>query len=129
MDELFSRQSPYSVEAEQAVLGSMLISSACVPGVIEQLKPEDFYVETNRLIFDTISQMFTEGRPIDPVTVLDEMKAAGYKNHANREYFLQLIETTPSATNVEEYTGIVRGKSMLRELQQASSEIIDLTRK
>ena len=85
MDELFSRQSPYSVEAEQAVLGSMLISSACVPGVIEQLKPEDFYVETNRLIFDTISQMFTEGRPIDPVTVLDEMKAAGYKNHANRE--------------------------------------------
>ena len=129
MDELFSRQSPYSVEAEQAVLGSMLISSACVPGVIEQLKPEDFYVETNRLIFDTISQMFTEGRPIDPVTVLDEMKAAGYENHANREYFLQLIETTPSATNVEEYTGIVRGKSMLRELQQASSEIIDLTRK
>ncbi len=129
MDELFSRQSPYSVEAEQAVLGSMLISSACVPGVIEQLKPEDFYVETNRLIFDTISQMFTEGRPIDPVTVLDEMKAAGSKNHATREYFLQLSETTPSATNVEEYTGIVRGKSMLRELQQASSEIIDLTRK
>ena len=128
MDELFSRQSPYSVEAEQAVLGSMLISSACVPGVIEQLKPEDFYVETNRLIFDTISQMFTEGRPIDPVTVLEEMKAAGYKNHANREYFLQLIETTPSATNVEEYTAIVRGKSMLRELQQASSEIIDMTR-
>ena len=128
MDELFSRQSPYSVEAEQAVLGSMLISSACVPGVIEQLKPEDFYVETNRLIFDTISQMFTEGRPIDPVTVLDEMKAAGYKNHANREYFLQLIETTPSATNVEEYTAIVRGKSMLRDLQQASSEIIDRTR-
>ena len=129
MDELFSRHSPYSVEAEQAVLGSMLISPACVPSVIEQLKPEDFYVETNRLIFDTISQMFTDGRPIDPVTVLDEMKFAGHKNHANRDYFMQLIETTPTAANVLEYTGIVRGKSMLRELQQASSEIIDLTRK
>ena len=129
MDELFSRQSPYSVEAEQAVLGSMLISPACVPSVIEQLKAEDFYVETNRLIFDTISQMFTDGRPIDPVTVLDEMKFAGHKNHANRDYFMQLIETTPTAANVLEYTGIVRGKSMLRELQQASSEIIDLTRK
>lgn len=129
MDELFSRQTPYSVEAEQAVLGSMLISPACVPSVIEQLKPEDFYVETNRLIFDTISQMFTDGRPIDPVTVLDEMKFAGHKNHANRDYFMQLIETTPTAANVLEYTGIVRGKSMLRELQQASSEIIDLTRK
>ena len=129
MDELFSRQTPYSVEAEQAVLGSMLISPACVPSVIEQLKPEDFYVETNRLIFDTISQMFTDGRPIDPVTVLDEMKFAGHKTHANRDYFMQLIETTPSAANVLEYTGIVRGKSMLRELQLASSEIIDLTRK
>lgn len=128
MDELFSRQAPYSVEAEQAVLGSMLISPACVPSVIEQLKPEDFYVETNRLIFDTISQMFTEGRPIDPVTVLDEMKFAGHKNHANRDYFIQLIEATPTAANVLEYTGIVRGKSMLRELQQASSEIIELTR-
>ena len=129
MDELFSRPSPYSVEAEQAVLGSMLISPACVPAVIEELKAEDFYVESNRLIFDTISQMFTDGRPIDPVTVLDEMKFAGHKNHANRDYFMQLIETTPTAANVQEYTTIVRGKSMLRELQQASAEIIDLTRK
>lgn len=127
MEELFSRQTPYSVEAEQAVLGSMLISPACVPSVIEQLKPEDFYVESNRLIYETISHMFTDGRPVDPVTVLDEMKYVGYKEHANRDYFMQLIETTPTAANVLEYAEIVRGKSMLRELQQASSEIIDLT--
>ena len=128
MEELFSRQTPYSVEAEQAVLGSMLISPACVPSVIEQLKPEVFYVESNRLIYETISHMFTDGRPVDPVTVLDEMKYVGYKEHANRDYFMQLIETTPTAANVLEYAEIVRGKSMLRELQQASSEIIDLTR-
>lgn len=128
MDELFSRQTPYSVEAEQAVLGSILISPACVPSVIERLKPEDFYIETNRLIYETISHMFTDGRPIDPVTVLDEMKYVGYKEHASRDYFMQLLETTPTAANVLEYAEIVRGKSMLRELQQASTEIIDLTR-
>ena len=129
MDELLTRQLPHSVEAEQAVLGAILIDARCVPNVIEHLRPEDFFLRQNREIYETIYSMFNYSATIDPVTVLDEMKAAGYKNHANREYFLQLIETTPSATNVEEYTGIVRGKSMLRELQQASSEIIDLTRK
>ena len=127
-DELLSRQAPYSIEAEQAVLGSMLIEPKCIPGVIERLKPDDFYVEADRLIYDTIHQMFLNGRAIDPVTVLDEMKALGYKEAANRDFFLQLIDTTPTAANVEEYADIIRSKSMLRELQTVSSEIIDLTR-
>lgn len=127
-DELLSRQAPYSVEAEQAVLGSMLIDPRCIPTVIEALKPDDFYMETDRLIYDTIHQMFLGGRPIDPITVLDEMKAQGYKEAARRELFLQIIETTPTSNNVSEYAAIVRSKSMLRELQKVSSEIIALTR-
>lgn len=127
-DELLSRQAPYSVEAEQAVLGSMLIDPRCIPTVIEALKPDDFYMETDRLIYDTIHQMFLSGRPIDPITVLDEMKAQGYKETARRELFLQIIETTPTSNNVSEYAAIVRSKSMLRELQKVSSEIIALTR-
>lgn len=127
-DELLSRQAPYSVEAEQAVLGSMLIDPRCIPTVIEALKPDDFYMETDRLIYDTIHQMFLGGRPIDPVTVLDEMKSLGYKEAARRELFLQIIETTPTSSNVSEYAAIVRSKSMLRELQKVSSEIIALTR-
>ena len=127
-DELLSRQVPYSVEAEQAVLGSMLIDPRCIPTVIEALKPADFYMETDRLIYDTIHQMFLGGRPIDPITVLDEMKALGYKEAARRELFLQIIETTPTSANVSEYAAIVRSKSMLRELQKVSSEIIALTR-
>ena len=128
VDELLSRQAPYSVEAEQAVLGSMLIDPRCIPTVIEALKPDDFYMETDRLIYDTIHQMFLSGRPIDPITVLDEMKAQGYKEAARRELFLQIIETTPTSNNVSEYAAIVRSKSMLRELQKVSSEIIALTR-
>lgn len=128
MDELYSRQTPYSVEAEQAVLGAVLIDPKSVPRIIELLTADDFYIETNRLIFETISHMFTAAKIIDPVTVLDEMKALGYKEQANRDYFLQLIETTPSSANVEEYAAIVRGKSMLRELQAAAAEITELTR-
>ena len=85
-------------------------------------------METDRLIYDTIHHMFLGGRPIDPITVLDEMKAQGYKEAARRELFLQIIETTPTSNNVSEYAAIVRSKSMLRELQKVSSEIIALTR-
>ncbi len=127
-DELLTHQAPYSIEAEQAVLGSMLIDPRCIPGVIEVLRPDDFYIETNRLAYDTVHRMFIGGKPIDPVTVLDEMKALGYRDAANRDYFLQLIETTPTAANVAEYAAIVRSKSMLRDLQTVSAEIIELTR-
>ena len=128
MDELLARQTPHSVEAEQAVIGAILFDPTCVPKVIELLQPDDFYIETNRAIFDTISSMFTAGQKIDPVTVLDEMKALGYKDKADRSYFLQLIDVTPTSSNVVEYARIVREKRMLRELQQVCNEIFELTR-
>lgn len=126
-DRLFTKRVPYSVEAEQAVIGSMMIDPSCIPSVIEQLTEEDFYIETNRLIFSAISDMFNDGRQIDPVTVIDEMKLMGNKQQANRDYFIQLIETTPTSSNVLEYCKIVRGKKMLRDLQDISSEITQLT--
>ena len=126
-DQLFTKRVPYSPEAEQAVIGSMFIDPACIPSVIEAVNEEDFYIETNRLIFRTVSFMFTSGRQIDPVTVIDEMKLMGYKQQAEREYFLQIIETTPTTRNVLEYCRIIRGKSMLRELQDISAEITRLT--
>lgn len=126
-DRLFTKRVPYSVEAEQAVIGSMMIDPSCIPSVIEQLTEEDFYIETNRLIFSAVSDMFNEGRQVDPVTVIDEMKLMGNKQQANRDYFIQLIETTPTSSNVLEYCKIVRGKKMLRDLQEISSEITQLT--
>ncbi|MEA4919576.1 MAG: replicative DNA helicase [Clostridiaceae bacterium] len=126
-DQLFLKKVPYSVEAEQAVIGSMMIDPKCIPAVIEAVTEEDFYIEANRVIFSAISFMFTSGRLIDPVTVIDEMKSMGYKEQANREYFIQLIEMTPTSANVLEYCKIIRGKSMLRELQDISAEITQLT--
>ena len=73
-EELISRQQPQSLEAEQAVLGSILIDSQCVSDVIGILKPEDFYLQQNREIYEAIYTMFNFSQTIDPVTVLDKHK-------------------------------------------------------
>lgn len=126
--ELLIRQVPHSVEAEQAVLGSIVIDPACVPLLLEMLNPEDFYIEANKIIFETVVGMFTMGKKIDYVTIMDELKLAGFKGKIDRDFFLQLVETTPTSANVEQYAEIVRGKAMLRELQVVSSDIIELTK-
>ena len=74
MDELLGRRAPQSLEAEQAVLGSMLIDSRCIAEVIGILRPEDFYLQQNREIYETIYSMFSFSEVVDPVTVLDKMK-------------------------------------------------------
>ena len=127
-DELLAKQMPYSIEAEQAVLGSMLIDPQKVPDVVELLKPEDFYMESNRILYEAINRMFLESRSVDPVTVLDEVKAMGYREKLPRDYVLQLVELTPHSANALDYARIVRSKSLLRELQQVGSDIIELTR-
>ena len=124
MDELLSRQMPQSTEAEQAVIGSMLIDPECVPTVIEQLRPEDFYIEENRRIFETIYSMFNHAMRIDAVTVLDQLKSAGFYDEAGgRAYLMQLMELTPTSAGVREYASIVRDKSMLRAIATAGAEI------
>ena len=80
------------------------------------------------MIYDAVQRMFLEGRSVDPVTILEEIKALGYKEKIPRDYVLQLVEITPHAGNVLDYAKIVRSKSMLRELQQVGTDIVDLTR-
>ena len=92
-DELLIRQMPHSPEAEQAVLGSMLIDADCVKDVMDKLQPEDFYLRRNREIFETIYTMFTYARPIDGITVCEEMQKAGtYDENTTRSYLAQLME-------------------------------------
>ena len=122
-EELLSRQPPQSLEAEQAVLGSILIDSRCVADVIGIVKPEDFFLEQNREIYETIYTMFNFSETIDPVTVLDKMRAMGNYHDNSRDYVLQLMEITPTAANAVRYANIVREKSMLRGLGTAASEI------
>ena len=126
MEELFGRQAPHSLEAEQSVLGSLLIDSRCVNDVIGMVRPEDFYLKTNREIYETIYEMFSYSQVIDPVTVLDKMRERGvYDEQSSTKYIMQLMEITPTAANVKQYAQIVHDKALLRNLSDAASEIVD----
>ncbi|MBQ5442231.1 MAG: AAA family ATPase, partial [Oscillospiraceae bacterium] len=124
MDELLYRQMPHSLEAEQAVLGSMLIDAECIKDVMEKLRPDDFYLRQNREIFETIYSMFVYSKPIDGVTVAGEMEKNGtYDRDTTRSYLVELMDVTPTSANVMEYVNIVRDKSLLRAVATAAGEI------
>ena len=122
-DELLLRQAPHSPQAEQAVLGSMLIDPDCIKDVMDKLQPEDFYLRANRDIFETIYHMFVYSRPIDGVTVAGEMEKNGVYNDNTRDYLLQLMDVTPTSANVMEYVQIVLDKSLMRQVAAAASSI------
>ena len=122
-EELMSRQPPQSLEAEQALLGSILIDSRCITDLIGIVRPEDFYLQQNREIYEAVYTMFNFSQTIDPVTVLDKMRELGYYRDNSRDYILQLMEITPTAANAVRYANIVRDKSMLRGLATAASDI------
>ena len=124
MDDLFSRQMPHSLEAEQAVLGSILIDARCAPQVISALKPEDFYTDLNKGIYEVICSMFNFARPIDAVTVLDEMKLQGIFNaQSSQSYLVELMNVTPTAANVMRYVEIIRDKALLRNIATVAADI------
>jgi replicative DNA helicase len=127
LDELLTRQMPHSTEAEQAVLGSMLIDEGCIPEVVTALKPEDFYLRQNREIYETIYRMVELSASIDLVTILEQMRQNGvFKDNVTDRYLLQLMEITPTSANVKEYVSIVRDKSLLRRVAEAASEVTGL---
>ena len=125
-EELLQRQAPQSVEAEQALLGSILIDSRCIADVIGIVKPEDFYLQQNREIFEAIYSMFNFSETIDPVTVLDKLRQLGTHRDNSRDYVLQLMEITPTAANAVRYANIIRDKAMLRGLGQAATDINEM---
>lgn len=123
MEELLGRQAPHSASAEQAVIGSMLIDTRCIPDVIERLKGAEFYIQQNRDIFETIYAMFSYGQTIDPITVLDQMKTRGVFRETSTAYIAELMRITPTAANVLEYAAIVSDRALLRNLATAADEI------
>ena len=123
-DELLFRQMPHSLEAEQAALGAMPIDADCIKDVMDKLQPEDFYIKQNRDVFETIYTMFSFSKPIDGVTVAEEMQKNGtYDDQTTRSYLVQLMEITPTSANVMEYVAIIRDKALLRGLAKAAGEI------
>ena len=123
MDELLGRKIPYSAQAEQAVIGSMLIDPRCIPEVLDKLKADEFYLKSNRDIYETVYAMFAYGQTIDPVTVLDQMKVRGVYEEKLDSYMAEVMRMTPTSANVLEYAAIVRDRALLRRLGETADEI------
>lgn len=120
-------QLPYSSEAEQSVLGAILIDSECMDRVAEILpNPEYFHISNHKLIYGAMLDLFTAGKTVDFVTVLERLKQEGsFDEPTGKIYLLQLAQIVPSISNVEVYAQIVRDKFDIRSLIIASRDTID----
>ena len=118
---------PYSPEAEQAVLGAILMDPDAISRVAEILpSSEYFYVATHRTIYTAMMSMFTSGMAVDQITVLDVLKRErDFDEATGKTYLVQLAQSCPSITNVENYARIVRDKYDVRALISAARDIIE----
>ncbi len=126
MAEEFNRQLPFSLEAEQSVLGSILIDPECFNDIANIIKAEDFYLEKHQQIYLAMQTLFLQNRTIDVVTLIDVLVSRGiYDRQESVAYVKMIAETVPSAHNSRDYAGIVKNKSLLRTLINACEEITD----
>ena len=118
---------PHDVEAEQAIIGSMLTDRDAVISAIEILRPDDFYREDNKTIYEAILNLYNRSEPIDIITVRAELEAMGkIDNVGGLEYLAELPEKVPTTANAMKYIKIVEEKSSLRKLIKTANEIIEL---
>jgi replicative DNA helicase len=119
------RQPPYAPEAEISVLGGMLIDGDAVAKALEIVDDTMFYREANRRIFRAMSRLFQRGQVIDPITLGEELKKTEELDAVGGMTYLgELLDAVPTAANIEYHARIVRERSLLRRLIEASSEII-----
>ncbi|MBQ3900087.1 MAG: replicative DNA helicase [Clostridia bacterium] len=126
MNEELQRRMPFSLEAEQSVLASIMIDPACMDKVSMIVKSEDFYVDAHAEIFRIMLSMYLKSRNIDVVTLLSELKNNDvYDEESGREYLKLIADVVPTASNAEDYAKIVRNKAILRRLIKAGEEIAE----
>ena len=116
---------PYSVEAEQAVLGAVIIDPKCLNEIAVQMKTEYFYIPQHREIYSAMSAMYELSQTIDFVSLLEKLKSDGvYDEAGGKAYLTQLVQTVPSAANVLTYVAIIRERYYARALMTAAQDII-----
>ena len=118
------KQMPISIEAEQAVLGSIIIKPESFDIIGGMLTAEDFYLDDHKLIFNAITAMYVQSKTIDPVTLVNAMTEQGGKdNESNIQYISLIANSVPSVANIKDYARIVKEKSILRRLINACDDI------
>ncbi len=125
MDEaLLKRVLPHSIEAEQSVIGSMLMDREAVISASEIITGSDFYQHQYGVMFDSMVELFNEGKPVDLVTLQDRLKEKDVPPEVSSLDFVRdIVSIVPTSANVKSYANIVREKSVLRRLIRTTEEI------
>ena len=118
---------PYSLDSEQSVLGAILLDPSCITSDgVQQLRPEHFYLPQHSAIFSAMYTMFSSARPIDPVTLLEELRSTGeYETAGGKEYLTRLAQIVPSVENVKSYADTVLEKYYIRSLIRAGRQTVE----
>ncbi|MFA5549629.1 MAG: DnaB-like helicase N-terminal domain-containing protein, partial [Porticoccaceae bacterium] len=118
------QQLPHSLEAEQAVLGGLMLANELFDTVAAVLREEDFHSQDHRLIFKTMHRLAAGDKPFDPITLSETLKEHGELDQVGGDaYLVELANSTPSAANLQAYAQIVLERSIVRQLIIATSEI------
>ncbi|NMA67448.1 MAG: replicative DNA helicase [Clostridiaceae bacterium] len=126
MDDI-TRIPPHHVEAEQSILGSLLIDRNALSEVSGRLKPETFYLEKHKEIFEAIISLYEESLPVDIVTVSDILSKRGtLEKVGDLDYIAHLANSVPTTANISHYVSIIEDKALLRNLIKVSGEISDM---
>lgn len=127
-NEVVNKVQPNDTMAEQAVLGSMLVSKDAVQAAVEVLKPEDFYREDNKEIYAAMMDIYSIGREIDMITVTEQLKLRGtLERVGGTQNLATLIDNVPTTSNIERYVEIVEQKSTSRNLIKVTSDIMKVS--
>ena len=115
---------PHDLEAENSVLGSMLLDVRAVDSALEILTGEDFYAKSNGIVFDAMREIHAQGRPIDPVTLSSKLKEKNVPDELmGTDYAKELLESVPTSANVKYYAQIVHDKAVMRRLIRCCEDI------
>ena len=125
IEAIMGRIPPNSIEAEQSVLGAMIIDKEAINSALEIIRPEDFYKEANREIFETMIVLFNKNEPVDLITLSEELKRRGtLDNIGGVTYLANLSSSIATTANIKYYCEIVQEKSILRRLIKSSDDIM-----
>lgn len=116
---------PQNLQAEQSVIGAMLIDKNAIIKAVEILRPDSFYRDAHRYIFESILELFDKGEPVDLITITETMRKNNFLEHAGGSaYIADLLNSVPTSANVEYYAKIVEEKATLRRLIEAGTTIV-----
>ena len=127
MSDISIDQNNQAREAERAVLGGLMLETHRFDTVIQVITETDFQGKDHQIIFESMSELVNENKPLDPLTVSEKLDNSNNLNRVGgKNYLIELATSTPSAANLEAYAEIIRQRSISRKLMQANSEITDL---